>query len=253
MRVIKYYDRIHKQMLELEVSDEVAKFLHADNRRLSRQGQRDKEYIALSLDAPTEYNGEEALTYGEIIPDPNAYIDKIYEQKEFSKCIWRIVDKLEKKQAIALKMYYKIGYRAKEVADYLGMTTSAFTQFKETALKHLHIQLSYDNQFRHTSYYEVHYKNFANDVINQVKESLDNNKISINLNNVLDLMKNVTQLNKITEKIGIQISDELTNQLQTITKPVWDFIKMLKHNGKYIPEQQNFLNIPLDNLNQLIK
>jgi len=72
LRTIKYYDRINRQLLEIEVSDKVAKTLHADNRRLSRQGQRDSENIALSLDDYSQYDGENTLTYGELIEDKNA-------------------------------------------------------------------------------------------------------------------------------------------------------------------------------------
>lgn len=250
MRVVKYYDRINKQLLELEVNDEVAKFLHSDNRRLSRQGQKDRENIVLSLDDQTDYNGEEALTYHELIPDEKAYVDKILEQKEFSRIVWKVVDKLEEKQAKAIKGYFKIGYRAKELADYLGMSTSAFTQFKDTALKHLHILLSYDEEFRSTTYYELHYKDFADDVIKQVKQSLQDDTLQINLNSVLSLMKGVTQLNKITKSIGIEIPEETCKQLESMTKPVWNFIKDLKKNGKYVEGNENFLNIPLNIFNK---
>ena len=37
MRKINYYDRIHKQYIELEVTDEVAKFLFANDKWLRRQ------------------------------------------------------------------------------------------------------------------------------------------------------------------------------------------------------------------------
>ena len=106
MRIIKYYDRIHSELLELEVNDEVAKFFHADNRRWSRQGQKIKENIALSLDEPTEWNGEDALTYGELIEDEKANIDKIMAKKELARIVWNVVDKLDKNQAKMIKLYY---------------------------------------------------------------------------------------------------------------------------------------------------
>ena len=43
-----------------------------------------------------------------------------------------------------IKGYYKYGYKNKGLASYLKMSTSAFCQFKATALKHLHILLSCD-------------------------------------------------------------------------------------------------------------
>lgn len=253
MRTIKYYDRINKQLLEIEVSDEVAKFLHADNKRLSRRGQKDKENIALSLDAYSHHEGKEALTYGELIADENAYVDKHLEEEDFSNIVWSVVDKLESKQAESIKMLYLNERKAKAVARHFGMSQSAFSQFKDTALKHLHILLSYDEEFRKTIYYERHYKDFAEDVINQAKREISNNETySINLNNVFDLMKSVTQINKITEKIGIEIPETTLKQLEYMTKPVWGFFKELKKNGKFDPDKQNFLNIPTNEITKII-
>jgi len=253
LRTIKYYDRINKQLLELEVSDEVAKFFQADNKRLSRQGQKDKEHIALSLDAYSHHEGENALTYGELIADENAYVDKYLEKDDFSNIVWNVVDKLETKQAESIKMLYLNERKAKVVARHLGMSQSAFTQFKDTALKHLHILLSYDEDFAKTTYYEKHYKDFADDVINQAKAEITASETySINLNNVFELMKSVTQINKITEKIGVEIPEATLKQLEYMTKPVWGFFKELKKNGKFDPDKQNFLNIPLNKITKMI-
>lgn len=152
METIKYYDTIHNKYIDLEVNDEVAQFLRSDNKRLKRQQKRDRQYIAISLDEQTDYSGEEALTYHEIIADENAYIEKNLEKKEFAKCIWRVVDELEDNQAKIIKGYYKYGYKNKELASYLKMSTSAFCQFKATALKHLHILLSFDPEFSNTNF-----------------------------------------------------------------------------------------------------
>lgn len=51
MRKINYYDRIHKQYIELEVTDEVAKFLFANDKWLRRQ-QNKYNYSTISLDEP---------------------------------------------------------------------------------------------------------------------------------------------------------------------------------------------------------
>lgn len=253
MRTIKYYDRINKQLLEIEVSDEVAKFFQADNKRLSRQGQRDRENIALSLDAYSHHEGKNALTYGELIADENANIEKYAEKNEFSNIIWNVVDKLESKEAEAIKMFYLYDRKAKVVARHLGMSRSAFTQFKDTALKHLHILLSYDEDFAKSTYYENHYKDFTDDVINQAKEEIcATETYSININNVFELMKSVTQINKITEKIGVEIPEATLKQLEYMTKPVWGFLKDLKKNGKFDPDKQNFLHIPLNEITKMI-
>jgi len=253
LRAIKYYDRINQQMIELEVSDEIAKFLQNDSKRRSRSGKKDKENIALSLNAYSHYEGKEALTYGDLIADKNAYVDKHLEEDDFSNIVWKVVDKLENKQAESIKMLYLNERKPKAVARYLGMSRSAFSQFKDTALKHLHILLSYDKEFRKTNYYENHYKDFAEDVINQVKRELSNSETySINLNNVFDLMKSVTQINKITEKIGVEIPEKTLKQLECMTKHVWGFFKELKKNGTFDPDKQNFLNIPINEITKII-
>lgn len=244
METIKYYDRIHNKFVDLEVNDEVAQFLRSDNKRLKRQQKRDRQYIAISLDEQTDYNGEEALTYHEIIADENAYIEKNLEKKEFAKCIWRVVDELEDKQAKIIKGYYKYGYKNKELASYLKMSTSAFCQFKATALKHLHILLSFDPEFSNTNFYQSHYKDFADDVIEEVIKSASKDFISIDLGQVMDLMKNVTQIKKIAEKKGIKIPITTIKKLEQMTKPVWDFLKQLKQCGKFNEKEKVYLNIP---------
>ena len=37
MRMIKYYDRIHKQYVDLEVTEDVTKFLQNSNKAIERQ------------------------------------------------------------------------------------------------------------------------------------------------------------------------------------------------------------------------
>ena len=229
METIKYYDRIHNKFIDLEVNDEVAQFLRSDNKRLKRQQKRDGQYIAISLDEQTEYNGEEALTYHEIIADENAYIEKNLEKKEFAKCIWRVVDELEDKQAKIIKGYYKYGYKNKELSSYLKMSTSAFCQFKATALKHLHILLSFDPEFSNTNFYQSHYKDFADDVIEEVIKSAS---------------KDFIQIKKIAEKKGIKIPITTIKKLEQMTKPVWDFLKQLKQCGKFNEKEKVYLNIP---------
>lgn len=248
MRVIDYYDAIHKQKIKLEVTDEVAKFLQSDKKRLDRQEKDDREFIAFSLDETTSVDGEESLTYGELIPDKNADVEKEFERKEFARVLWNVVNKLDKKEADAIKAIFKIGYKKGEVANYFNMSTSAFSQFMLTALKHLRIELSYDEEFCKTEFYDKHYKEFADDVIEQTKESLSKPTLPINLNLVEGLMKEVTQINKITEKIGIHIPEQTIELLQEMSKPVKDFFKELKKDVKYKEGEQNILNVPLEDL-----
>jgi len=251
-RVIDYYDAIHKQKIKLEVTDEVAKFLQSDNKRLERQEKDDKKFIAFSLNETTDIDGEESLTYEELIADENAYVDKNFEKKEFSRIIWNVVNKLEKKEAQAIKAIFKLGYKPGEVAEIFNMSRSAFSQFMITAIKHLRIELSYDEEFVKTEYYQNHYKEFADDVIKQTKESLTQSALPINLNQVEGLMKEITQLNKITEKLGIHIPEQTIDLLQEMSKPVKGFIKELKKNGKIEESEQNIMNVPIEELLKMI-
>ena len=244
MKTIKYYDRINNKYIYLEVNDEVAKFLRSDNKRLHRQINRDIENIAFSLDEKTDYDGEEVLTYHELIEDKKANVEKILEKKEFAKCVWRIVDELEEKQVKIIKGYFKFGYKNKELASYLKMSTSAFCQFKATALKHLHILFSFDPEFSNTQFYQAHYKDFADDVIDEAKKFISKDFISIDLGQVMDLIKNVTQIKKIAEKKGIKIPITTIKKLEKMTKPVWDFLKQLKQCGKFNEKEKVYLNIP---------
>lgn len=240
MRIIKYYDRIHSELLELEVNDEVAKFFHADNRRWSRQGQKIKENIALSLDEPTEWNGEDALTYGELIEDEKANIDKIMAKKELARIVWNVVDKLDKNQAKMIKLYYIYGYRAKELANYFGLTRSAFTQWKDTTHKHLLFLLSRDEEFNQTDYYfKDIYKPFADEIVQTAKEVFTQPKISINLNKVNELVNDVTQAMKIADKLGVGLPEESKKLLDFMTKTVRGFVKPLLKNDDNKSKQED--------------
>ena len=61
---------------------------------------------------------------------------------------------------------------------------------------------------------------------------------------VMDLMKNVTQIKKIAEKKGIKIPITTIKKLEQMTKPVWDFLKQLKQCGKFNEKEKVYLNIP---------
>lgn len=247
MRIIKYRNRIHNEIVELEVSDEVAKFLHADSRRQKRKLQEDYANIAFSLDDMPESENEESLTYHELVADKNVDLERDIENAEFSKIVWNVVDKLEEKQKSAIKLLFEYNYTQKAVANKLGMTASAFTQFRDTALKHLHILFSYDKDFALTEYYQAHYKQFADDVIaeleNEMKTANKVNNFEINLNNVESLMKSVTQIDKISDKLGVEIPDETTKLFKYMTDTIQGFFKDLKKNGKYDNKNTNILNL----------
>lgn len=66
MRIIKYYDRIHRQFIDLEVTDEVAKFLMKNDKWLRRQ-QIKYNYYTVSLDIPVYNDDEDGVTLAETL------------------------------------------------------------------------------------------------------------------------------------------------------------------------------------------
>ncbi|MDD4575123.1 MAG: hypothetical protein PHI36_01720 [Bacteroidales bacterium] len=233
MKWIKYFDRINHQLLDLEVSDEVARVLWSTDRQWSRKGQKDRECIALSLDEQTEYNGEDALTYHELIEDEKANIEKNYLRKEFYELIWSIVDKLEEKQKKILTWYFKDGYRMREIASKTKSTTPALTQFKNTALKHLKFLLCNDRYFRDTNFYQYQLSRPFTKTVIKTAEKMKTQSFEINFDEVTEYLNKMQQSLKISDKIGAPIQQEKRDTLQEIITKAKRFMKR-HQDEKYI-------------------
>lgn len=99
MRIIKYYDRIHRQFIDLEVTDEVAKFLMKNDKWLRRQ-QIKYNYYTISLDSPVYNDDEDGVTLAETIEEKNNeedyYIDE--DKKKLFKLVCKIVGRLDYKK-----------------------------------------------------------------------------------------------------------------------------------------------------------
>ena len=91
MRKINYYDRIHKQYIELEVTDEVAKFLFANDKWLRRQ-QNKYNYSTISLDEPVYSNDEDEITLAETIADVSQESQLLIDEKKHRlyNIVWKI-------------------------------------------------------------------------------------------------------------------------------------------------------------------
>ena len=99
MRVIEYFDRIHRQKIELEVTDEVALFLQSSSKKWQRS-QNEYNYRTISLDTVV-YSGEsEDVTFEETIPAPEedeVMNCKTCKQKlKFYNIVWKVVSSLDK-------------------------------------------------------------------------------------------------------------------------------------------------------------
>ena len=99
MRVIEYFDRIHRQKIKLEVTDEVALFLQSSSKKWQRS-QNEYNYRTISLDTVV-YSGEsEDVTLEETIPAPEedeVMNCKTCKQKlKFYNIVWKVVSNLDK-------------------------------------------------------------------------------------------------------------------------------------------------------------
>ena len=74
MRTIQYYDRINKKLIDLEVTDEVARFLMANDKKLRRH-QAKYDYFNISIDAPINSNDEDSITLAETLEDKVEVMD----------------------------------------------------------------------------------------------------------------------------------------------------------------------------------
>lgn len=68
MRIIKYYDRINRKYLDLEVTDEVAKFLLANDKWLRRK-QNEFNFRTISLDTVIYSSEDDEITLKETVAD----------------------------------------------------------------------------------------------------------------------------------------------------------------------------------------
>ncbi len=230
MRKIKYYDRINHKMLELEVNDEVAKFMQADDRRQSRQGQRYRENVVLSLDDYSCVDGQNYLTYHELIADEKSNTIENYENKQFNKLVWHICHKLPYKERQILWWYYKIGYKASEIAKSLKLDNSQFSQQKATTLSHLRVLLLNDPDFLNTDYYKSTKMFTLPKEVKENAENLDIKKIEFKNNDIYNLTKEVPQQIKISEKLGIKIDEPIKNFGLLANKEVRNFFKWFSGN-----------------------
>ena len=99
MRVIEYFDRIHRQKIKLEVTDEVALFLQSSSKKW-QISQNEYNYRTISLDTVV-YSGEsEDVTLEETIPAPEedeVMNCKTCKQKlKFYNIVWKVVSNLDK-------------------------------------------------------------------------------------------------------------------------------------------------------------
>ena len=206
MRIIKYYDRIHRQFIDLEVTDEVAKFLMRNDKWFRKQ-QIKYNYYTLSLDSPVYNDDEDGVTLAETIEEKHSeedyYIDE--EKKKLFKLVWKIVGKLDDKQQKLIDNLFVKEKSQKQIAKEFGASASGVSQMKDTALLHLRYYFYTDKEFMQTDIYKRNKREFDFDLIQVAKEINKNEYFSIDLNAVANLVKDNTQVLKMLSSLGIDI------------------------------------------------
>ncbi len=199
MRFIEYYDRIHKQKLELEVTDEVALFLQSSYKEWERK-QKEFHYRTMSLNTVI-YSGEsEDITLEETIaaPDEEDVMDckQCKKKLEFFNIVWKVVDNLDKEKYDLIWDLFVEKKSQKEIAKEKGITESAVSQLKDTAINDLIYHFNFDETFKQTDFYkkylEKEKKDFVKFANNLTKEELGN----YIMNGVKDFTKLLSQVLK---------------------------------------------------------
>ena len=241
MRTIKYYDRIHRQFIDLEVIDEVAKFLMRNDKWLRRQ-QIKYNYYTVSLDSPVYNDDEDGVTLAETIEEKHNkedyYIDE--DKKKLFKLVWKIVGKLDDKQQKLIDDLFVKEKSQKQIAKEFEVSASGISQMKETALLHLRYYFYTDKEFMQTDIYKRNKREFDFDLIQVAKEINKNEYFSIDLNAVANLVKDNTQVVKMLSNLGIDIDEKQKELLSSMNRVVKKFIENIDTS------KENFLNVPLN-------
>ena len=191
MRVIEYFDRIHRQNIKLEVTDEVALFLQSSSKKWQRS-QNEYNYRTISLDTVV-YSGEsEDVTLEETIPAPEedeVMNCKTCKQKlKFYNIVWKVVSNLDKDKYDLVWDLFVLQKSQKQLAAEKGIT--------ESALSDLVYHFNCDKEFTQTDYYKKYLQNEKKDFV-RIAQSLTTEEIGgYIMNDVLGLTKLATQVFK---------------------------------------------------------
>ena len=131
---IKYNDRIHNKTIDLEVSEEVARFLWTNDRYWRRLMKKVNKYEC-SYFASIFEDGDE-IEFIETIKDESADIEQDVENKIFAEVIGKVAEKLQPLQKEILIERFKKDLKLCDIAKKHNMSKSALTQFLKTTYKH---------------------------------------------------------------------------------------------------------------------
>ena len=221
MRVIEYFDRIHRQKIELEVTDEVALFLQSSSKKWQRS-QNEYNYRTISLDTVV-YSGEsEDVTLEETIPAPEedeVMNCKTCKQKlRFYNIVWKVVGNLDKDKYDLIWDLFVLKKSQKQLATEKGITESALSQLLSTIRDDLVYHFNCDKEFTQTDYYKEYFKREMQDV-KIIAQSLTSEEIGgYIMSGVLGLTKLATQVFKKSTILNkdIEYKDKFSKANRTV-------------------------------------
>ena len=211
MRVIEYYDRIHKQKIELEVTDEVALFLQSSYKEWERK-QKEYNYRTISLNTVI-YSGEsEDITLEETIaaPDEEEVMNcrKCKQRLRFYNLVWKVAGKLDKEKYDLIWDLFVLKKSQKKIAIEKGISESALSQLKDTAISDLRYELNYDNEFQQTDFYKKFFRDGLNDFVKYAKEFTLKDIGYYIMNDTYELSKQISQVMKKSTTLGKTVEDK---------------------------------------------
>lgn len=233
MRIIKYFDRIHCEYLDLEVTDDVALFLQSNSKKMQRS-QNEYNYRTISLDTVV-YSGEsEDVTLQETIPAPEE--DKIMNCKtckhrlKFFNLVWKVVGKLNKEKYDLIWDLFVEKKSQKKIAKEKGITESAVSQLRDTAINDLIYYFNFDEEFKQTDYYKKHLEKEKKDFV-KIANSLTKEEIgNYTMNGVKDFTKLISQVLKKSTILNNEIENK--DKISKANRVVKQTIEQLNPNNE---------------------
>lgn len=255
MRVIEYFDRIHRQKIELEVTDEVALFLQSSSKKWQRS-QNEYNYRTISLDTVV-YSGEsEDVTFEETIPTPEE--DEVMncntcnQKLKFYNIVWKVVSNLDKDKYDLVWDFFVLEKSQKQLACEKEITESALSQLLSTIRDDLVYHFNCDKEFTQTDYYKEYFKREMQDA-KKIAQSFTTEEIGgYIMNGVLGLTKLATQVFKKSTILNkdIEYKDKFS-KINRVVKQAFEQLNPDNDNTKTFKIPENLINI--ENIESIIK
>lgn len=240
MRIIKYYDRINRKHLDLEVTDEVAKFLLANDKWLRRK-QNEFNFRTISLDTVIYSGEDDEITLKETIADDEEEIMNCKtcgKRLEFYNLVWKVVGYLDKSKYDLIWNIFVEKKTQKQIASELNITEGAVSQLKDTAISDLVYHFNCDEEFRKTSYYTEYLQKEMKDAMRIVKELTVEDIFTSSLSKIHELTSTLSQVFKKSTILNKEIDKK--DKLSSANRIVKHTVEELNPDN----DTSKVLNVP---------